>query len=153
MKKQALLPLLLVSSVGLASCATVAQHQENLSSNQERKITLGIVQKYIHKGVSQANVAEALGSPNIVTKDSEGNETWIYDKVAQETSYSASGGSIGIGGGGAGSVGSGGLGGVVGGSYGSKSGAYSSTQRTLTVIIKFDSNGLVKSVAYNASQF
>jgi hypothetical protein len=33
-------------------------------------MTLGVVQKEIHKGLSQADVAEALGSPNIVTRDS-----------------------------------------------------------------------------------
>ncbi|MEM3265844.1 MAG: hypothetical protein QXH07_07810 [Thermoplasmata archaeon] len=139
--------------LGLSSCATVSQQQANLSSNQERKITLGLVQKYIHKGESQAKVAEVLGSPNIVTRDSDGNETWIYDKVAQETSYSTSGSSVGIGVGGGGGGSSGGAGGVIGGSYGSSAGAYSSTQKTLTVIIKFNNNGLVKSVAYNASEF
>ncbi|MGC8791495.1 MAG: hypothetical protein ACP5PO_08345 [Desulfurella sp.] len=141
------------SIIVLSSCASLPQQQANLSSAQERKITLGLVQKYIHNGDSQSRVAEVLGSPNIVTKDSDGNETWIYDKVSQETSYSASGGSVGVGVGGVGVGGSGMAGGGIGGSYGSSSGAYSSTQKTLTVIIKFDNNGLVKSIAYNASQF
>ncbi len=42
-------------------------------------MTVGIVQKEIRIGMSQADVAAALGSPNIVTRDSEGKETWIYE--------------------------------------------------------------------------
>ena len=53
-------------------------------------MTLGIVQKEIRVGLSQADVAAALGSPNIVTKDSADKETWVYDKIASEASYSAS---------------------------------------------------------------
>lgn len=49
---------------------------------QEQEMTLGVVQKQIKIGVSQDEVAIALGSPNIVTQDSEGKETWIYDKVS-----------------------------------------------------------------------
>jgi len=69
---------------------TAAQHQLNLGSSQEREMTLGIVQKEIRVGLSQADVAAALGSPNIVTKDSADKETWVYDKIASEASYSAS---------------------------------------------------------------
>jgi hypothetical protein len=40
--------------------------------------------------MSGTEVAVALGSPNIVTRDSGGKETWIYDKIATEASYSKS---------------------------------------------------------------
>ena len=114
-------------------------------------MTLGVVQKEIHTGMSQADVAEALGSPNIVTKDSEGNESWIYDKIATEISYSKDSGGI------AGGVGSFienwriAPAGAVG--YSKSAGAAAQTQKTLTVIIKFDENNLVKSLSYHSSKF
>lgn len=49
---------------------------------QEQELTIGTVQKYIHTGMAQDEVALALGSPNIVTQDANGKETWIYDKIA-----------------------------------------------------------------------
>lgn len=51
-------------------------------SQQPTTLTVGIVQKCIHNGMHQDEVAIALGSPNIVTQDSNGKETWIYDKMS-----------------------------------------------------------------------
>ena len=116
---------------------TAADHQRSLGSTQEREMTLGVVQKEIRVGMSQAGVATALGSPNIVTKDDEGKETWIYDKIASEASYSTSGGGVSI---------------LIAG-YSQSSGAASSTQKTLTVVIKYDKKGTVESVAYHTSKF
>lgn len=135
------------------SCMTAAQHQQSLGSTNEREMTLGVVQKEIRTGMSQADVATALGSPNIVTKDGEGKETWVYDKIATEASYSTS--SSGIGG----AAGAGGLAGAalilggVGGSFSQQAGAASTTQKTLTVVIKFGSNNLVESFTYHISKF
>lgn len=143
----------LVLSALAWGCMTAAEHQRSLHSTQEREMTLGIVQKEIRVGMSQADVATALGSPNIVTKDSEGKEAWIYDKIATEASYSRSSGGIG------GIAGAGGFAGTtlilggVGGSVSREAGAASSTQKTLTVVIKFDKNGLVESFSYHASKF
>jgi outer membrane protein assembly factor BamE (lipoprotein component of BamABCDE complex) len=53
------------------SC-TPAHHQQNLQSSKEREFTVGLVQKEIRVGMSQTEVAEALGSPNIVTRDKDG---------------------------------------------------------------------------------
>ncbi|MCH8028666.1 MAG: outer membrane protein assembly factor BamE [Candidatus Dadabacteria bacterium] len=136
---------------------TAAQHQQSLGSTREREMTVGIVQKEIRVGMSQADVAQALGSPNIVTKDSVGDETWIYDKIATEASYSHSGQSEGVKAG----VGAGGLLGkilILGGvGYGrsgtTAAGASATTQKTLTVIIKFDKNSRVKTFSYHASKF
>lgn len=103
----------------------------------ERDLTVGVVQKEIHVGLSQAEVLERLGSPNIVTRDSAGNETWVYDKIATEASYSQSHayGTI--------------L--VLGGSR--AGGTVRTTQHTLTVVIKFDANQKVESFSYHASKF
>jgi len=116
-------------------------------------MTLGVVQKQIHVGMSQADVASALGSPNIVTKDSSGKETWIYDKIATEASYSSDSGSVGGGVGGGGFAGPALILGGVGGAYNRQAGAASSTQKTLTVVIKFDQNNNVESFTYHTSKF
>ena len=134
-------------------CMTAAQHQQELGSTKEREMTVGIVQKEIRVGMSQADVAMALGSPNIVTNDGTGKETWIYDKIATEASYSTSTGGV------SGGVGAGGLAGSalilggVGGGYSRSAGASSTTQKTLTVVIKFDNKKKVDSFSYHASKF
>ena len=136
----------------LAGCVDAAKHTQSLHSTQEREMTVGTVQKEIRKGMSQADVAESLGSPNIVTKDSGGRETWVYDKIATEASYSnSSGGGMGFGGAGGGAstlI----LGGLLGG-YSANAGASATTQKTLTVIIKFDREGRVDTFSYHASKF
>jgi len=134
----------------LGGCMTAAQHQQSLASTQEREMTVGLVQKEIRIGMSQADVAEALGSPNIVTRDSAGKETWIYDKIATEASYSHSSG--GVSGGGA-AAGSSLVLGIIGGGYSQAAGASSTTQKTLTVIIKFSDKSLVDSFSYHSSKF
>jgi outer membrane protein assembly factor BamE (lipoprotein component of BamABCDE complex) len=137
----------------LSGCMTVAQHQRELHSTQEREMTVGIVQKEICVGMSQADVTTALGSPNIITRDSKGNETWIYDKIATEASFSRDSGGLGGGTGAGGMAGSVLILGLLGGIYYKEAGAASTTQKTLTVIIRFDKNGNVESFAYHASKF
>lgn len=134
-------------------CMTAAQHQQELGSTKEREMTVGIVQKEIHVGMSQADVAMALGSPNIVTNDGSGKETWIYDKIATEASYSTSRGGVGGGVGAGGLAGSALILGGVGGGYSKSAGASSTTQKTLTVVIKFDNKKKVDSFSYHASKF
>ena len=137
----------------LSGCISAAQHQKELGSTNEREMTVGIVQKEIRTGMSQADVAEALGSPNIVTRDSEGKETWIYDKIASEASYSNSSASVGGQGLGVGMPGSSLLLGMISGGYSKEAGATSSTQKTLTVLIKYGKNNLVESFSYHTSKF
>ena len=137
----------------LSGCVSAAQHQKELGSTNEREMTVGIVQKEIRTGMSQADVAEALGSPNIVTRDSEGKETWIYDKIASEASYSNSSAGVGGQGLGAASPGSSLLLGMISGGYSKEAGATSSTQKTLTVLIKYGKNNLVESFSYHTSKF
>lgn len=130
---------------------SASEHQQSLHSSNEREMTVGIVQKDIHVGMSQADVAVALGSPNIVSKDASGNEVWIYDKIATEVSYSRDSGGIGAGAGGVVSSWNMILGG--GGSYSKSAGASSQTQKTLTVVIKFDKASLVQTLSYHSSKF
>jgi outer membrane protein assembly factor BamE (lipoprotein component of BamABCDE complex) len=133
------------------SCQSASKHRESLGSTHEQNMTVGLVQKEIKKGMSAASVAEVLGSPNIVTTDENGDEVWVYDKIATEASYSNSSG--GIGGGIGAATTSLILGGLVGGNYSSSAGASSTTQRTLTVIIKFNEDHQVRDFAYHASKF
>jgi outer membrane protein assembly factor BamE (lipoprotein component of BamABCDE complex) len=114
-------------------CMSAKEHQQELHSSAEREMTLGVVQKEIRVGMSQADVAESLGSPNIVSKDSEGNESWIYDKITTEVSYSQDAGGIIF--------------------YGKRAGAVAQEQKTLTIVIKFDENSLVKILSYHSSKF
>jgi outer membrane protein assembly factor BamE (lipoprotein component of BamABCDE complex) len=116
-------------------------------------MTLGLVQKEIREGMSASHVAEILGAPNIVTVDGKGREVWVYDKISTDVTYSdssASGAGLILGGGAGGSGAGGGLG------YGSlarSAGARSKTQRTLTVVIKYDAQQQVRDWAYHASRF
>lgn len=146
MCKKKLILFLVVLSL-LTGCMTATNHQQNLLSTKEREMTLGIVQKEIYVGMSQSDLAIALGSPNIVTK-SDDKETWIYDKIATEASYSQS--SVSIGG-----IASGGATLVLSllGGYSKEAGAHSTTQKTLTVVIKFDKNNKIESFSYHASKF
>ncbi len=141
----------LILLIFVAGCMTAAEHQEALHSSKEREMTVGIVQKDIHVGMSQTEVAETLGSPNIVTKDSGGNESWVYDKIATEVSYSRDSGGILAGAGGW--IENWRLLPVGGAAYSKSAGAAAQTQKTLTVIIKFDDNGLVKTLSYHSSKF
>ncbi len=120
---------------------------------KEQQMTLGLVQRNIKVGTSQADVAEILGSPNIVTQDADGLETWIYDKVSSITAYGSSGFGVGLGGFGGG-YGSGGLGGGLANvGYNKNGGINQSVQKTLTVVLKFDNNHNVSSFTYHMSAF
>jgi hypothetical protein len=139
---------------------TAAQHQKQLGQTEDRALTLGSVQKQIKVGTSQADVAAALGSPNIVTGDSSDREVWIYDKVASESSFSSDSGNVSASLNGTanfpsptGTGPNGSLSGSGSGGYFKSAGAVSSTQRTLTVIIKFTAGKAVESVSYNSTRF
>ena len=138
----------LVTATMLAGCQA-DYHKKAVQDDTTDRITVGKVQKEIRIGMSGADVAQALGSPNIVTTDDQRREVWIYDKISTEYVHSSSSGGInalliGFGsdiGGGAGS-------GVSG-----SSGAKSTTQRTMTIIIRYDNAGKVRDFSYNSSSF
>jgi outer membrane protein assembly factor BamE (lipoprotein component of BamABCDE complex) len=135
-------------AVLLTGCETAGNHRKALDDSSEQKITLGVAQKEIKVGMSQGDVAKALGSPNMVTKDKDSIETWIYDKVSTDYAYSTSSGGLsslilGFGSGVAGGL---------GGGVSKNAGAASRTQRTLTIIIKFN-KAEVSEFTYNATSF
>lgn len=128
-----------------AGCSATQHAQDVRTADDSDRVTVGTVQQEIRVGMAAADVASALGSPNIVTTDDQRQETWIYDKISRDVTYSRSSGTVvglivGSSGGGAGG--------------GSKSaGSTSSSQRTLTVIIKFDGNDQVRDFSYHTSRF
>ena len=136
-----------------AGCHSAGYHMQAVSGENQPGLTVGTVQREIRVGMSGAEVASVLGSPNIVTSDEDRRETWVYDKIATERAYSADSGGIAtliLGGG---PVGAGALGGGAAPGYSSGAGASSTTQRTLTVVIKFDKQSRVRDFAYHSSKF
>ncbi|HUT04636.1 MAG TPA: hypothetical protein VM163_12190 [bacterium] len=120
-----------------SGCSATRQASSTQEGLQGDRLTLGTVQKVIKKGMSGAQVIEALGSPNIVSTDEQGREVWIYDKIATDKVYSeGSGGATLV---------------LIWG--GQSAGSSSTSQRTLTVIIKFDHDKKVRDFAYHASRF
>jgi len=94
---------------------------------------VGVVQKEIKIGMPSSDVVLVLGSPNIVTTDDQRREQWVYDKVSSTVSASTSGVYLIF--------------------AGVSAGASSSSQKTLTIIIKFDKEGKVRDFAYHNSKF
>ncbi len=151
MKRQAivLLSLLLI----FFGCTTAAEHRQEVRADDKDRLSVGKVQREIRVGMSGAEVVEALGSPNIVTTDEQRREVWVYDKIATEHAYSTSSGGVSaliLAGFISGNVGAGG--GILP-SYSKSAGASSTSQRTLTVVIKYDENGKVRDFAYRQSSF
>jgi outer membrane protein assembly factor BamE (lipoprotein component of BamABCDE complex) len=125
--------------VALGLCLTVfgAGCVHEPAEIKEDRLTVGKVQGEIKVGMSAAQVAEILGSPNIVTTDENRREVWMYDKVSTDrvdTSRSSFAGLI-----------------IVGAN--ARSSSSSQRQRTLTIIIKYDENKKVRDFAYNSTQF
>lgn len=118
--------------ITLTSCA-IHQQNDNIGGN----ITVGTVQKEIKIGMSSVEVIEALGSPNIVQTDDERNEVWIYDKISTQVNRSSTKAGVWL----------------LLFAAGSRESSSSSSQRTLTIIIKFDKNSKVRDFSYHTSRF
>jgi hypothetical protein len=132
--------ILCVASVGLGGCQSATEHASQVQQAQAAgdRVTVGQVQREIHVAMSSADVVGVLGSPNMVTTDELRREVWVYDKVATESVSSGS---------------SGGVNALFFGGFRSGAGASSTSQRTLTVVIKFDQNSRVRDFAYRSSSF
>jgi outer membrane protein assembly factor BamE (lipoprotein component of BamABCDE complex) len=124
-------------ALGLCLSVIIAGCASEQAEIKEDRLTVGKVQGEIKVGMAASQVAELLGSPNIVTTDEKRREVWMYDKVSTDrvdTSSSSFGGII-----------------ILGGS--SRSSSSSQRQRTLTIIIKYDEEKKVRDFAYNSTQF
>ena len=145
--------IVIIITAFLFGCMTASKHRDQVRNDTQDRLTVGKVQREIKIGMPSAKVVEVLGSPNVVTTDEQRREVWVYDKISTERVYSTDSGGIRalvLGGGAAGSSV---LGGGVGTGYQHNAGAISTTQRTLTIIIKFDNNNQVRDFAYRQSSF
>jgi outer membrane protein assembly factor BamE (lipoprotein component of BamABCDE complex) len=141
--------VLILTLLMIAGCKSASDHRRDVRDDTGEKVTVGKVQAEIKTGMSGAEVVAILGSPNIVTTDEERREAWVYDKFATESAYSTSSGGVSI-------LVLGLIGdALAGGNPSSRNttGATSKTQRTLTIIIKFDKNKKVRDFAYHSSSF
>ena len=119
---------------GCVAARHAANTQEGLQGD---RLTVGTVQKEIKKGMSGSEVSQALGSPNIVSTDEQGREVWIYDKISTDRVQAESAG----------------YGTLILFGYSGSAGSSSTSQRTLTIIIKFDQDKKVRDFAYHTSRF
>lgn len=155
MKFLKIMPLLLVLTAvfTLIGCMSANEHYRQTHGPKEKEMTVGTVQKEIRKGMPAADVATVLGSPNIVTTDSANREVWVYDKISTDVSYSKDSSGAGlkllIAGVSDSLFGAG----APSGSYSRSAGAQSKTQRTLTVVIKYDEQNRVRDFFYHTSRF
>jgi len=124
-------------ALGLCLSVVVVGCGSEKAQIKEDRLTVGKVQGEIKVGMPASQVAELLGSPNIVTTDEKRREVWMYDKVSTDrvdTSSSSFAGII-----------------ILGAS--SRDSSSSQRQRTLTIIIKYDEEKKVRDFAYNYTQF
>ncbi len=142
--------IILAAFAVLAGCQSASDHAADVRAGQDGdRLTVGKVQREIRVGMTSAQVVEVLGSPNMVTTDEKRRENWVYDKISTETVYSSSSGGVSaliLGG-------SNGVGGLGSAGVSGSAGARSTSQRTLTVIVKFDERSLVRDFAYRSSSF
>lgn len=132
MFKQSLVLLILAGL--LSACAQTATPVTTRNS----ELTHGNVQMSLEVGAtSQTDVLEAFGAPNITSIDGSGQEVWTYQRQATvaQSSSSSNYWTIVLAGG------------------GSEASGFERTQRTMTLIIKFDDRGIVSDFRSRSSNF
>jgi len=115
-----------LTSIIMFSCAVNKPDDSN-------NLTLGTVQSKISKGQSQSSVMDVLGSPNILTKDSQGREVWTYDRISRDNEAQSGGFWFFL--------------------FGKSSSASSSSSKSLTVLITFDDNKNVLDYTYQSLKY
>ena len=134
MKIFAKLPIIIALATVLPTMTACVRYTDPVKTEN---MTVAAAQREIKIGMTSAEVVEVLGSPNMVTTDAKRRETWVYDRVSTTVQSSNSGAGVWL---------------LVMGA-GTDSHKYSSTQRTLTIIVKFDENNRVRDFAYRSSAF
>lgn len=123
----------------LGGCVDASNHAVAVGGGPagQDRLTVGTVQREIRVGMTNADVVGVLGSPNIVSTDERRREVWVYDRIASQQVFSQSG------------VGATAL--IIGGT--ASAGARQTSQRTLTIIIRYDEAGRVRDFSYRQSSF
>ena len=129
MKKLLIASTSLVVLFQIGGCAQVPLAAIPARQIETQRITLGNVQQVVKKGAANSDVIAALSSPNIITTNSDGTETWVYDKISSEAE-------------------------VVGGpGFGGSAAVAVKSSRTMIVVIKFDKNSKVDTVSYRQTSY
>jgi outer membrane protein assembly factor BamE (lipoprotein component of BamABCDE complex) len=127
-------------SVGIAilsGCAPATAPLATIPERQAetRRLAAGAAQM-VKVGMSGADVIAALGSPNVLTNNKEGLETWVYDKISNEYEFVTA---------------------QDGGWFFSprsqQSGVQVQSQRTLLVVVNFNADRRVKNVQYRQTSY
>ncbi|HEU5071509.1 MAG TPA: hypothetical protein VFV96_13990 [Verrucomicrobiae bacterium] len=113
------LPILVLFLFG---CSVPSPHTDSIEKNSA--YTHGNVQLSLKKGVTtQAEVLEKFGAPNIATIDGEGREVWTYQKHATVSREAGGYATVIL--------------------FGGGTSGFEQSSKTMTLIIKFDSNKVV----------
>lgn len=105
---------------------------------RNNQLTQGNVQMNIKVGkTSQTDILEKFGAPNITTVDGSGQEVWTYQRQATITQSSSASNYWTV---------------VLAGGGASASG-FEQSQRTMTLIIKFDKGHIVSDFKSRTSEF
>lgn len=137
--------LLALITLVMVSCTPLQNPVQTMQSPQKSNLTVGIVKsKIIENKTTQEEVMSLLGAPNLVTRNSKGNEVWNYSRMAFESgayrdAQSVSGVGAGV------TAGGGFLGGLLGASRANSSVVSSSTTSSFDLIINFDKKDVVES--------
>lgn len=129
--------LILLTSLLFAGCTN---NNSLYTPQTDENITVAKAQNELKSGMSSSKVIEIMGSPNIISTNDKGNEVWVYDKISTQKASQSS------------SIGAGFIPALLIGGNSSNNSSVSS-QRTLTIIVKFDDIKKVKDVAYHTSRF
>ena len=132
-EQKGFLIFLLLLIAFLAGCSADYHSSKTQKAMEGDNLTVGKVQQEIKIGMPSSEVIESLGSPNVITTDENRREVWVYDKIATDVASSSGSWTILL--------------------AGQSAAAASRSQRTLTIVIKFDEDNKVRDFAYHTSRF
>ncbi len=121
----------------LAGCATTTAPIAVIPARQieTQKITVGAAQT-LKVGMAGVEVVTSLGTPNIITTDAQGLETWVYDKISNEFEFVTTQEN-----------------GWIFNPRKQQSGVEVRTQRTLIVVVKFDKDKKISNIQYRQTTY
>jgi len=111
----------------LVSCVTS-------QAPQKSNLTPGVVKTSIKEGMtSQSEIVKLIGSPNIITKNKDGEEVWTYSRQSFDSQSGGYGGNLIF--------------------FGATKAFSNSSSNSFDLIITFDSKSIVKEYSVVSSQF
>jgi hypothetical protein len=121
--------------LALGACATPPPPEPTAGSNP---LTHGNVQLNLKAGeTTQAQVLEVFGAPNVTSIDASGEEVWTYQRHATVSRHSSQRNYWTV---------------VLLGGSGNADG-FEQTQRTMTLIVRFDTRKIVSDFRSRSSEF